>query len=259
MSRPTNYLEYNRSAWNHQVKSGNQWTLPFGDEVIERARNGEFNIVLTPTKAVPQHWFTPKGTRLLGLASGGGQQCPVLAAAGYDVTVFDNSIEQLKQDQSMAEKHQLNIKTMQGDMADLSAFADASFDMVFNPCSTGFVPNVREVYSEVARVLKKGGVFMTGFTKPVYYLFDIKLVEEGVFTLKYKSPYSDLESLSDEELNTFLSQNEPIVFGHSLEAHINGQLEAGLQLTELFEDDWGGTNPIDQYFPSFVATRAIKI
>lgn len=259
MSRPQNYLEYNRNAWNHQAKSGNRWTLPFSDEVIEMARKGEWQIVLTPFKPVPMKWFTPPGTKVLGLAAAGGQQCPVLAAAGYEVTVFDNSPEQLLQDQKMAEKHRLNIKTVQGDMADLSAFADESFDMVFNPCSIGFVPDVVAVFKEVARVLKKGGVFMTGFVKPVYYLFDVKLVEEGIFTLKYSAPYSDLDSLSDEELNMFVSKNEPVVFGHSLEAIIDGQLQSGLSLTNLYEDTWGEGNPIDKYFPAFVGTRAVKI
>nr|HMT29378.1 class I SAM-dependent methyltransferase [Bacteroidia bacterium] len=197
--------------------------------------------------------------KVLGLASAGGQQCPVLAAAGFEVTVFDNSQNQLEQDAKMAEKHQLNIKTVQGDMADLSTFEDESFDIIFNPCSTGFVPDVVAVYKEAARVLKKGGVFMTGFTKPVYYLFDVKLVEEGVFTLKYSSPYSDLDSLSDEELDMFVSKNEPVIFGHSLEAFINGQLQSGLSLTHLFEDSWGEGNPIDKYFPAFVGTRAVKI
>jgi len=258
MERPKNYLEYNKSAWNNLVKSGNRWTIPFSDIIIQSARNGDWKIVLTPSLKVPHDWFKASGKKLLGLASGGGQQCPVLSAAGFDVTVFDNSQEQLNQDNLMAEKHSLDIKTVQGDMADLSVFADESFDIVFNPCSTCFVPDVRKVYKEVARILKKGGVFMTGFTKPVYYLFDVKLAETGVFTLKYTSPYSDLASLDDEELKFFLDQNEPVVFGHSLEDHINGQIQAGLEITEIGEDSWGGDNPMDKYFPAFVATRAVK-
>ncbi len=258
MKKPDNYLEYNRDAWNHQVRNGNRWTIPFSDDVIEAAKNGHINLVLTPQRVVPAHWYAPKGSKVLGLASGGGQQGPVLAAAGYDVTIFDNSSGQLQKDEQMSDKFQLGIKTVEGDMADLSAFDDETFDMIFNPCSTGFVPDVVKVYAEAARVLKKGGIFMTGFIKPVYYLFDIKLVEKGIFTLKYESPYSDLDSLDELELNFFLEQNEPVVFGHSMEAHINGQLKAGLQLTELMEDTWGENNPADRYFPSFIATRAVK-
>jgi len=258
MERPKDYLEYNRNAWNQQVRSGNQWTVPVSEEVIAAARNGVVNIVLTPVKPVPANWYPAKGSKVLGLASAGGQQGPVLAAAGYDVTIFDNSPAQLEQDRLMSEKYNLGIKTVQGDMADLSAFSDESFDFVFNPCSTGFVPDVVKVYKEASRVLKKGGIFMTGFTHPVYYLFDVALVEKGIFTLKYQSPYSDLTSLNDEELKFFLDQNEPVVFGHSLEALINGQLQAGLQITDLMEDNWGGNNPVDKHFPPFIATRAVK-
>ncbi|MDQ3049923.1 MAG: class I SAM-dependent methyltransferase [Bacteroidota bacterium] len=258
MKKPENYLSYNREAWNHQVRSGNRWTVPFSDEVIEAAKKGVMNLVLTPQRIIPENWYAPKGSKVLGLASGGGQQGPVLAAAGYDVTIFDNSSGQLLKDQQMSDKFQLGIKTVEGDMADLSVFENETFDMVFNPCSTGFVSDVIKVYAEAARVLKKGGIFMTGFTKPVYYLFDIKLAEKGIFTLKYESPYSDLESLDEPELNFFLEQNEPVVFGHSLEAHFNGQLKAGLQITEIMEDTWGDNNPVDRHFPCFMATRAVK-
>ena len=258
MDKPSNYLDYNRNAWNHLVRSGNRWTKPFDDQTINDARNGKWEVVLTPHTPVPLHWFPSPGSDLLGLASAGGQQCPVFAAAGYHVTVFDNSPEQLNQDKVMAEKHGLRITTVQGDMADLSVFPDNSFDVVFNPCSTCFVPDVKKVYREVARILRPGGVYMTGFTKPVYYLFDIKLADEGIFTLKYHSPYSDLESLDEQELKNFIDKQEPLVFGHSLEALINGQIQAGLMITDMFEDRWGDDNPIDRFMPAFVATRAVK-
>lgn len=253
-----NYLDYNRKAWNHLVKSGNKWTQPVSDDVIEAAKAGKWSLVLTPSKSVPASWYAPAGSNVLGLASGGGQQGPVLAAAGYNVTIFDNSPAQLEQDVEVATRHSLKLTTVQGDMADLSVFSDESFDMVFNPCSTAFTPNVRTVYREVARVLKPQGVFMTGFTQPFYYLFDVRLAESGIFTVKYCQPYSDLESLSEEELKYFTDQSEPVVFGHSLEDHFQGQMDGGLYMTAMYEDIWGGENPADKHFPSFVALRSVK-
>ncbi len=259
MKKPDDFTQYNRQAWNDLVRKQNRWTVPATDEMIRSARAGTLDLVLTPSKKVPANWYPAKGSKVLALASGGGQQVPLMAAYGFDVTVFDNSDLQLERDLEMANKHQLTIVCHQGDMSDLSELADESFDMVFNPCSTCFVPDVVKVYKEVSRVLRKGGIFMTGFTNPVYYLFDIRLAEKGIFTLKYESPYSDAESLDHDELNHFLSENEPLVFGHSLEAHINGQLDAGLSLTALYEDHWGDNNPVDKYFKAFVATRAVKI
>ena len=139
---------YNKEAWNREVEGGeSRWTKPFDSEVIAKARKGEFSILLTENISVPHRWFPPlKGAAVLCLASGGGQQGPVLAALGANVTVFDNSPAQLKQDQLVAEREALTINTIEGDAADLSIFADESFDLIFNPCSTVFMADVRAVW-----------------------------------------------------------------------------------------------------------------
>ena len=98
MSTTDAILRYNRLAWDRQVGRGNPWTVPVGPEVVERARLGDWSIVLTPTSPVPADWFpTLAGLDALCLASGGGQQGPALAA-GANVTVFDTGLEQLARD-----------------------------------------------------------------------------------------------------------------------------------------------------------------
>ena len=57
----------------------------------------------------------------------------------------------------MAEREALTLQTVEGDAADLYMFADESFDLVFNPCSTVFMPDVRAVWMEAYRVLRHGG------------------------------------------------------------------------------------------------------
>ena len=91
---------HNRSAWDREVDSGNEWTVPVGPEVIAAARAGTWSVVLIGYDPVPRDWFpaTLAGADVLCLASGGGQQGPVLAAAGAQVTVLDNSSRQLAQD-----------------------------------------------------------------------------------------------------------------------------------------------------------------
>ena len=154
-----NYLDYNRKAWNHLVKSGNKWTQPVSDDVIEAAKAGKWSLVLTPSKSVPASWYAPAGSNVLGLASGGGQQGPVLAAAGYNVTIFDNSPAQLDQDVEVATRHSLKLTTVQGDMADLSVFPDESFDMVFIAAVMHHIDFSLHagLLKEIYRVLKKGG------------------------------------------------------------------------------------------------------
>ena len=216
---------------------------------------------MTPQRPVPRFWLSPlEGREVLCLASGGGQQGPILAAAGARVTVLDNAEAQLARDREVAEREGLDITTIQGDMADLSALATASFDWIVNPVSNCFVRNVRPIWKEAFRVLKPGGFLLTGFNNPVLFSCDPALLPEGRVQLKYRIPYSDERELTPEEHEERVSQELPMEFGHSLEDQIGGQLEAGFVLMGFYEDYFGDEieQPIDQFLASFIATRALK-
>ena len=254
-----NIRSYNREAWNKLVEQKDRWTRPVSGAEIEQAREGMVSILLTPTKHVPPDWFPPlPGLKVLCLASGGGQQGPILAAAGADVTVYDNSPRQLEQDRHVAEREGLELRTVEGDMADLSCFEDDSFEFIFHPASNCFAEDVTKVWAEAFRVLAPGGTLVAGMVNPVPFLFDRELEKSGVFQLKYGVPYSDAASLPPEELQALIEAGEPLVFAHSLEDQIGGQLAAGFRLIGFYEDDWGGEEAIDQYCPSSFATRAEK-
>jgi SAM-dependent methyltransferase len=251
---------YNRQAWNRQVEQGNPWTVPVSPEVIAAARRGEWAILLTPTKATPRNWFPADlgGVDILCLASAGGQQGPVLAAAGANVTVLDNSPRQLERDQDVAKREGLAIRLVEGDMADLSIFPDASFDLIFHPVSNVFAPDVRPVWTGAYRVLRPGGTLLAGFMNPVHYIFDHdSMQEQGELVVRYSIPYSDLTSLGEEQRQKYLEQGWPLEFGHSLEDQIGGQLAAGFLLAGFYED----RDPdllLSKYIPTFIASRAIK-
>lgn len=250
--------KYNRLAWNREVERGNVWTVPASSDVIQAARQGQWDIVLTPLKPVPKNWF-PDLRKLdtLCLASGGGQQGPILAAAGAKVTVLDNSPRQLEQDRQVAQRDSLDLTTVEGDMANLSMFADESFGLIVHPVSNVFVPNVRPVWAEAFRVLRRGGVMLAGFVNPVIYIFDQKLEEQGILQVKYSLPYSDLTSLSEEEKQHRIDQQEPLEFGHTLDEQIGGQIDAGFAITGFYED-YDSDGPLAKYMPTFIATRARK-
>jgi SAM-dependent methyltransferase len=250
---------YNREAWNREVEGGeNRWSKPVSPEIIAKAKQGEFSILLTENIPVPHKWFPPlKGADVLCLASGGGQQGPVLAAAGANVTVFDNSPRQLEQDQLVAERESLNLKTVEGDAADLSMIADESFDLVFNPCSTVFMQDVRAVWKEAYRVLRHGGILMTGSMNPVHYIFDLYKADEGILEVTHSIPYSDLTSILQEDLDELIEKGLPVEFGHSLTDLLGGQCDAGFVITDVYED-YMLDSPLHKYHPSYVATRALK-
>ena len=67
----------------------------------EKAKNNNLQIRLTPNIFVPKEWFGEiKNKDVLCLASGGGQQGPMLAASSANITVFDNSPSQLQKEKS---------------------------------------------------------------------------------------------------------------------------------------------------------------
>lgn len=253
---------YNKEAWNRQVAEGNPWTVPVSPEIIAAARQGQWSVILTAVKHVPQAWFPPlSGREVLGLACGGGQQCPIFAAAGANVTVLDNSPAQLSRDREVAQREGLRLRTVEGDMADLSAFADESFDLVFHPVSNVFAAAVRPVYREAARVLRRGGILMAGFMNPDVYVFDRDAIDRrGVLRVKYKLPYTDAKDLPKAELQAMIEKGWPLEHSHTLEDQIGGQCDAGLYVTAFYEDRFAledGDIP-SRYMPSFYATRAVK-
>lgn len=248
---------HNSKAWDREVELENPWTVPIGPEAIAAARQGEWKIFLTPTKPVPNAWFPDlKGRDVLCLASGGGQQGPILAAVGARVTVLDNSPRQLQQDRLVAEQEGLVITTVQDDMADLSAFPNESFDIIVHPVSNCFVPSVRPVWAEAFRILRHRGTLLAGLNNPVVYIFDLELAEHGQLQVKNALPYSDMTSLTEEERQRIVEKGEPFEFGHTLEDQIGGQLDIGFLLAGFYEDD-SPSDAIADYMPTFIATRAL--
>lgn len=252
------YVKANSEIWDKRAENDDIWSVPVSAETIELARNGTWNIVLTPMKSVPLNWFPNELTtkKILCLASGGGQQGPIMATLGGEVTVFDNSMKQLEKDEFVAKRYGLNLKTIQGDMKDLSIFEDSYFDFIIHPWSNGYVDTVLPVWKECARILKKGGTLIAGFGNPLEYIFDIQELDKGNFVVKHKIPYADTDHLFDEAIST-ICQKDGFVFGHTLTDQIQGQIDAGFAIIGFYEDI-GGT-ALDQFIYTSMATRAIKL
>ncbi len=195
---------------------------------------------------------------MLGLACGGGQQGPIFAALGATVTIFDNSPAQLNQDRVIADREGLTLRTVEGDMRDLFGFADESFDLVFNPVSTVFCPEVRPIWREAFRVLRRGGLLLAGFANPIYYMFGTHADEQENLLVRYSIPYSDLIDMEPEELDICIEEGIPLEFGHSLTDLIAGQTDAGFAITGFYEDICPDSH-LSKYHPAYIATRAVKL
>jgi len=249
---------YNRDAWNRYADEGNiPWTQPVSPEIISKARRGEFSILLTEQKPVPHEWFPPlNGLDTLCLACGGGQQGPVLAAVGANVTVFDNSPRQLDKDRYVAEREGLNnLETVEGDMRDLSTFADESFDFIFHPVSNLFINEIRPVWREAYRVLRHGGTMLAGFMNPVFYMFDLEKADNGILEVKYKLPYADSDH--PEIATKLMAAGDALEYSHTLTDQLGGQMDVGFHIIGMYEDHHNAFI-VSEYSPTYIATHAVK-
>lgn len=256
------FLHHNESAWNKQALEQNEWSQAVSTELIKEAKEGKWNVHLTP-KPLNKEWLGEvRGKKILCLASAGGQQAPVLAAAGASVVVFDISEEQLKQDERVAERDGLSLKTVRGDMRDLGVFEDESFDIIFHPISNHYVEDVNPVWKEAYRVLRKGGILLASFFNPVVFVADRNPQDmaEGIIRPKYTLPYADIKDLNEEQIAGKIEKGEALVFGHTLSDLIGGQLRAGFLIADYTEEMQ--PHPrflIDRYLPTFIATKAVKL
>ncbi len=148
---------YNRERWNALVDAGVEYSKPWLDLTPDTARQ----------RLDKRNWLGDVVDKdVLCLANGGGQQSAAFAMLGAHCTVFDLSDAQLANDRRTADHHGLAVRIEQGDMRDLSRFADDAFDLVWQAYSINFVPDPERVFDEVQRVLKPGGRYVLDFSNP---------------------------------------------------------------------------------------------
>ena len=246
------YQDINAQVIDRWVEEGWEWGVPIDHETFAKAQDGQWDVVLTPTKPVPHSWFGDlKGKKVLGLASGGGQQMPVFAALGAECTILDYSPRQLESERLVAQREGYNIRIIRADMTKPLPFDDEEFDLIFHPVSNCYVKDVEPIWRECFRILKKGGVLLSGLDNGLNFAFG----EEGK-ELTYRLPF---DPLSDEKLYADSVKNDwGIQFSHTIEEQIGGQLEAGFRLTHIYEDTNGEGHLHDYNIPAFIATRAVK-
>lgn len=247
-----NYQDINAKTIDRWIDEGWEWGRPISHEVYEAAKAGRWDVLLTPTKPVPHSWFGElRGKKVLGLASGGGQQMPVFAALGADCTVFDYSQRQLESERMVARREGYEIRILRGDMTKPLPFWDGEFDLIFHPVSNCYVEEVLPIFKECSRILKPGGILLGGFDNGINYIFD-----EEERTLVNSLPFNPLKN--PELMEELIKGNDGVQFSHTLEEQIGGQLSAGLILTNLMEDTNGEGNLHEHNIPTFIATRAVK-
>lgn len=246
------YTDKNAEIIDRWVEEGWEWGTPITHEQFEAAKRGEWSIVLTPVKPVPQAWFGDlRGKNVLGLACGGGQQMPILSGCGAICTVMDYSPRQLQTEREVAEREGYEIHTVRADMTKPFPFADNAFDLIVHPVSNCYVREIDPIFRECFRVLKKGGILLCGLGNEVNYL-----VDDAEERIVHRMPF---DPLVDETVRKELEESDSgMQFSHSVEDQIGGQLRAGFRLTDLFGDTNGFGRLHELNVECYLATRSVK-
>lgn len=221
--------DINRTHWNKMVNSGCDFTLPWldldRDEIIGFLEGTSNDVPHYLKVMYPLKIFSDiQNKKVLCLGAGGGQQSVVFALLGAIVTVVDISERQLEMDKKAAEYYGYQVELIHADMRDLSVIADNSFDLVFG---TGmcYIDDVKQVYSEVNRILKSHGIFRVNFSNPATEFVDWDDWNGNGYTItkSYK-----------ERIRR--NENGPVEFRHTLKDIFNGLINCGFCIEYVEED-----------------------
>ncbi len=225
---------YNRERWDELALRGIAYARPWLDLTSENAHER-----VDPENVLRRASLADKD--VLCLAGGGGQQSAAFALLGARVTVVDLSDVQLDRDRAAAAHYGVEVRTIQGDMRDLSSLADGAFDIVWHAHSLNFVPDPRPVFAEVARVLRRDGYYRMSCSNPFFHGMQRERSEAGCYRLCL--PYEDGEVRFADTRWTFVdgSGHEQSVVGprefrHKLSTVINEAYARGVELIGLWED-----------------------
>ena len=247
-----NYQDINAKTIDRWIDEGWQWGKPISHETYLKALAGEWDVLLTPTKPVPHDWLgNLHDKKILGLACGGGQQMPIFAALGAECTVLDYSSRQIEMEHLVAQREQYTIRIIQADMTKPLPFDDGEFDIIFHPVSNCYVEDVRAIWKECYRVLKRGGYLLSGVDHYINHI-----VDENETTIINSLPFNPLKN--PEQMQQLQQSDSGVQFSHSLEEQIQGQLDTGFRLLNLYEDTNGEGRLHDLHIPTFLAMRSVK-
>ena len=225
----------NERHWTWAVESGVGFTIPWLDldrDLLHTYARGELREVPARLEDIypASVLASVEGSDVLCLASGGGQQSAVFGLLGTRVTVFDLTEAQLEGDRTAAAHYGYGLTTIQGDMRDLSRLPDAAFDLVYQAESMSWVPDARQVYRGVARVLRPGGRYRVSFTNPTAEFIEMDSWDGEGYRITV--PYE----VTEQTLPCDEGGPDSVQFRHPMSEIFNGLLELGLMIEQV--QDW---------------------
>ena len=249
------FQDRNRAAWNHLADTGSQFAKVATDEELRE-----------PLRTLDTRGWLPhsvKGLNVLCLAGGGGWQSILYAVAGANVTVVDLSPQMLALDRREAERRRVNVRIVETSMDDLSPLEEASFDLIHQPVSTCYVPDIGRVYREIARVAKDDAIYISQHKQPT----SLQVVRRDqrdhyVIGFEYYCEGKPLPPTAD----TSYREDGTVEYLHRLDQIIGELCRSGFVIEDLREPYRGDPNAPPghfrhrgRYIPPYVRMKARRV
>ena len=259
------HLPRNAAAWDRLARQGSGF-----------ARVATDAQVADPRAALDARGWLPaelEGRRVLCLAAGGGWQSVLYAALGCRVTVVDLSGAMLDLDRREAGRRGFAplVTPIRADMAALPELSDTPFDIVHQPVSGCYVPDLAAVYAGVARVLRPGGLYISQHKQPASLQCFGPLPDGGYrLAAEYRrGEGADNRRLPDPDPHTRaagLREAGCAEYLHTWRQLIGGLCGAGFVIEDLTEPDHadprapaGSAGHRGRFLPPYVRIKARRV
>ena len=241
------YAQKNAQMFDAWAKEGWEYGTPLSPEQCEMVRQGDHQLYLTSVTPVPKNWLPSnlKGKKVLGLASGGGQQMAILSLLGAKCTLIDISDAQLAADKMVADREGYAIDITKGDISEPLPFEDNEFDLIIAPVSLCYIQKVEPVIKECARVLKDKGTLLIGFDIGTNFLSSD---QHHIDTRFPYDPIANPEQYSEED---------GYQFSHTVGEQLSALLRSSFEIADLFDDYNSSGRLKELQIPSFLAVKAV--
>jgi ubiquinone/menaquinone biosynthesis C-methylase UbiE len=193
-----------------------------------------------------------KDKNILEIGCGGAQCGIAFAKQGAIVTGIDISSTQIEYAKQLALNQNVNIKLLQQDMTDLSQFMNETYDIVFSSSALSYVDDLAYCFSEVYRVLRRGGIFVWGVGHPCFW-------DTNEDISKMRSYFDTGKIISGNEVSNEIG----FAFANNkrkVSDYINTLIESKFTIIKMVEPD---IRPIDINNPDYkkwgISTKSLEI
>jgi len=169
-----------------------------------------------------------KGKKILEIGCGGGQCSIAFAKQGAKCTGLDLSKEQLKHAEELAKKEKVSVNFLEHDIQMLKGIKSNHYSIVFSAFALQYVPDLRKCFSEVYRVLKKGGIFVFSFDHPFYSSLSTE-------TFKIIQNYNKSGKIEETETWSDGSKHKFVAYRRKISDIFDSILKADLVVEKIIE------------------------